>query len=166
MVYNLYKLYTSHLQNDRTCTYTKTYLHLKATLNVPWVPEFFSRGAMILRFGPRGSNKDLTETGNRVRKASGTQGTLNATHFKKLACKRRALYRKLHPLKTEHRNDCLNKRVRATEHPLKFESISGRSLILVSSANFRGTSHDFYGTIKTTHNIFRDTCVHFFRQRW
>ena len=49
---------------------------------LPWVPEvFLARGGITL-FGRRSKrerrsrNKGLTETGNRVRKVSGTQGTV------------------------------------------------------------------------------------------
>ena len=53
---------------------------------LPWVPEVFSRGPMMLRFGgwrpsPRAAEpfmrvkQRLTETRNRVWKASGTQGS-------------------------------------------------------------------------------------------
>ena len=42
---------------------------------IPWVPEGFSRVQRKFSVLAAGHYKDLTETGNRARKVSGTQGT-------------------------------------------------------------------------------------------
>ena len=47
---------------------------------LPWVPEVFLACGWNFRCWPKGHYKDLTETGNRARKVSGTQGT----HFLKV----------------------------------------------------------------------------------
>ena len=52
---------------------------MRSSFEYPGYQRFFSRAAGIFRVGrspkPRAA-KDLTETGNRVRKVSGTQGIL------------------------------------------------------------------------------------------
>ena len=44
----------------------------------PGYQRFFSRAAGIFGVGQRPTHKDLTETGNRARKVSGTQGRGNS----------------------------------------------------------------------------------------
>ena len=53
---------------------------LSVTHFLPWVPEVFLACGWNFRCWPKGHYKDLTETGNRARKVSGTQGT----HFLKV----------------------------------------------------------------------------------
>ena len=47
-----------------------------APLRIPWVPEVFLACGGNFRCRSKGHYKDLTETGKRARKVSGTQGTL------------------------------------------------------------------------------------------
>ena len=72
-------------------------MHCTTLLKIPWVPEVFSRAqcdqfsaegrttsgeAARKREKTRVRNKGLTETGNRARKVSGTQGMLKSARNK------------------------------------------------------------------------------------
>ena len=48
-------------------------------LRIPWVPEVFLACGGNFRCRSKGHYKDLTETGNRARKVSGTQGRLRTS---------------------------------------------------------------------------------------
>ena len=73
-----------------------TIFEITASLSLPWVPEVFlacggnfpcwPKAEATSGEAARGHYKDLTETGNRARKVSGTQGTLSLVIDELISC--------------------------------------------------------------------------------